>query len=115
MRLTVLRSGGTSGTAQLGWNATVAGYLANDDVTPSTGNVRFISGQSSQDIEIFVKADNIPEDNEVRVCIQDIKSVNSLLISIFLVVPIPFLMRDFFCLLQIENISFYFGHILMFI
>ena len=65
VRLTVLRSGGTSGTAQIEWNATLAGQLAIGDVTPSSGSVRFISGQSSQDIEILVSADNVPEDNKV--------------------------------------------------
>ena len=66
VRLTVMRNGGTSGIAQIEWNATIAGQLANADVTPSSGSVRFVSGQISQDIEIFVNGDNIPEENKVR-------------------------------------------------
>ena len=65
--LTVLRSGGTSGTVQVEWNATLSNQLASSDVTPSRGNVRFLSGQSSQDISLSILADNVPENNEVTV------------------------------------------------
>lgn len=65
VRLTVTRNGGAAGTVQVEWNATLNGNLANDDVTPVRGNVRFLSGQVSQEIEIFVKSDDVPEDNEV--------------------------------------------------
>ncbi len=66
VRVTVIRNGGTSGTVQVEWNATLNGHLASSDVTPSSGNVRFLSGENSQDITLSILADDIPEDNEVR-------------------------------------------------
>ena len=72
VRLTVIRSSGTSGIAQIEWNATLAGQLVLNDVTPNSGSVQFLTGQSSQDIELFVNADNIPEDTMVRNFMKDV-------------------------------------------
>ncbi len=66
--LTVVRSGGASGTAQVEWNATLNGRLVSGDLFQSRGNVLFLSGQRSQDLRISVLADNVPEDNEVAYC-----------------------------------------------
>ena len=72
VKLTVIRNGGSSGIAQIEWSATLLGRLVITDVTPNSGNVQFLSGQSSQDIELFVNADNVPEDNMVRTFMKDV-------------------------------------------
>ncbi|RXN21226.1 G- coupled receptor 98-like protein [Labeo rohita] len=70
-----LRRDGTDGQAVVFWSLRPAGENKEDvtegDISPFTGSVKFLSGQSEAVINITVMADNIPEINETVILTLD--------------------------------------------
>ncbi|KTG04367.1 hypothetical protein cypCar_00003794 [Cyprinus carpio] len=70
-----LRRDGTDGQAVVFWSLRPTGENREDvtvgDISPFTGSVRFLSGQSEAVINITVMADNIPEINETVILTLD--------------------------------------------
>ncbi|XP_066512530.1 adhesion G-protein coupled receptor V1-like [Hoplias malabaricus] len=63
-----LRRDGTDGQAVVFWSVRPIGEnrvdVTRDDLTPFSGSVTFLSGQSEANISIIIMADNVPEINE---------------------------------------------------
>ncbi|XP_026067280.1 adhesion G-protein coupled receptor V1 [Carassius auratus] len=76
-----LRRDGTDGQALVFWSLRPAGENREDvteaDISPFTGSVRFLSGQSEAVINITVMADNIPEINETVILALDRTNVDN--------------------------------------
>ncbi|XP_073670715.1 adhesion G-protein coupled receptor V1 isoform X2 [Paramisgurnus dabryanus] len=70
-----LRRDGTDGLAVVYWSLRPSGENKDDvtesDISPFTGLVKFFSGQSEAEINITVKADNVPEINETVILTLD--------------------------------------------
>ena len=64
--LPLARTGSTVGTASVLFTVTRAGGGASpgEDVTPTNGSVRFVSGQAQASLELQILADSEPELNE---------------------------------------------------
>lgn len=63
-----LRRDGTDGQAVVFWSLRAIGEnrvdVTKDDLSPFSGSVTFLSGQSEENITIIIMADNVPEINE---------------------------------------------------
>ncbi|XP_055956200.1 adhesion G-protein coupled receptor V1 [Patella vulgata] len=64
VNITVERLGGSIGIVTLEWQAKLSGGLASDDITPSSGSLRFISNEGSRRISVSILPDDIPEGQE---------------------------------------------------
>lgn len=64
--LPVVRKAGTIGTVAVQWKATVNGQLAEGDIRPTSGEVKFAPGETMKTIKVEILADDIPEITEVR-------------------------------------------------
>ncbi|KAK9974393.1 hypothetical protein ABG768_022494 [Culter alburnus] len=76
-----LRRDGTDGQAVVFWSLRPTGENRDDvtegDISPFTGSVMFLSGQSEAAINISVNADNIPEINETVILTLDRTNVDN--------------------------------------
>ncbi|XP_057203010.1 adhesion G-protein coupled receptor V1-like isoform X1 [Triplophysa rosa] len=70
-----LRRDGTDGQAVVFWSLRPTGEnrddVSEDDISPFTGSVKFLSGQSEAVIILTVKADDVPEINETVILTLD--------------------------------------------
>ncbi|XP_051546873.1 adhesion G-protein coupled receptor V1 isoform X1 [Myxocyprinus asiaticus] len=76
-----LRRDGTDGQAVVFWSLRPTGENRDDvtegDISPFAGSVKFHSGQSEAEVNITVKADNIPEINETVILTLDRTNVDN--------------------------------------
>ncbi|XP_076853827.1 adhesion G-protein coupled receptor V1 [Brachyhypopomus gauderio] len=76
-----LRRDGTDGQAEVFWSLRPVGEnsadVTRDDLSPFTGSVTFLSGQSEANINITIIADNIPEINETALLTLDRSNVDN--------------------------------------
>lgn len=63
--LPVVRKAGTIGTVAVQWRATVNGKLAEGDIRPTSGEVKFAPGETMKTLKVEILADDIPEITEV--------------------------------------------------
>ncbi|XP_029429217.1 adhesion G-protein coupled receptor V1 [Rhinatrema bivittatum] len=77
----VLHRDGTDGVATVFWSLKPSGLNPNtitfEDLSPFNGSVTFLPGQSDTEINITVKADDIPEVNETAIVSLDRVSVEN--------------------------------------
>nr|XP_033775700.1 adhesion G-protein coupled receptor V1 [Geotrypetes seraphini] len=76
-----LHRDGTDGVATVFWNLKPSGLNPNaltfEDLSPFNGSVTFLPGQSDTEINITIKADDIPEVNETAIVYLDRISVEN--------------------------------------
>ncbi|XP_037536594.1 adhesion G-protein coupled receptor V1 [Nematolebias whitei] len=63
--LPVVRKAGTIGTVAVQWRATVNGKLAEGDIRPTSGEVKFAPGETMKTLKVEILADDIPEITEI--------------------------------------------------
>ncbi|XP_014844179.1 PREDICTED: G-protein coupled receptor 98 isoform X1 [Poecilia mexicana] len=63
--LPVVRNAGTIGTVAVQWRATVNGKLAEGDIRPTSGEVKFAPGETMKTIRVEILPDDVPEITEV--------------------------------------------------
>uniref|UniRef100_A0A3B5LIK0 Adhesion G-protein coupled receptor V1 n=1 Tax=Xiphophorus couchianus TaxID=32473 RepID=A0A3B5LIK0_9TELE len=63
--LPIVRNAGTIGTVAVQWRATVNGKLAEGDIRPTSGEVKFAPGETMKTIKIEILPDDVPEITEV--------------------------------------------------
>uniref|UniRef100_A0A3Q2PRU9 Adhesion G-protein coupled receptor V1 n=1 Tax=Fundulus heteroclitus TaxID=8078 RepID=A0A3Q2PRU9_FUNHE len=63
--LPVVRKAGTIGTVVVQWRATVNGKLAEGDVRPPSGEVKFAPGETMKTIRVEILPDDVPEIAEI--------------------------------------------------
>ncbi|XP_017272706.1 adhesion G-protein coupled receptor V1 [Kryptolebias marmoratus] len=63
--LPVVRKAGTIGTVAVQWKATVNGKLAEGDIRPTSGEVKFAPGETMKTLKVEILADDIPEITEI--------------------------------------------------
>ena len=64
--LPIVRNAGTIGTVAVQWQATVNGELADGDIRPTSGEVKFAPGETMKKLRVEILADDVPEITEVR-------------------------------------------------
>lgn len=65
VQLPIVRNAGTIGTVAVQWRATVNGKLAEGDIRPTSGEVKFAPGETMKTVTVEVLPDDVPEINEV--------------------------------------------------
>ncbi|XP_074526084.1 adhesion G-protein coupled receptor V1 [Halichoeres trimaculatus] len=63
--LPIVRNAGTIGTVVVQWQATVNGKLAEGDIRPTMGEVRFAPGETMKTLRVEILADDVPEITEI--------------------------------------------------
>ncbi|XP_048838820.1 adhesion G-protein coupled receptor V1 [Brienomyrus brachyistius] len=63
--LPILRKSGTLGYVSVQWQATVNGKLADGDIRPVSGEVRFLPRETLKTLKVEVLADDVPEIEEI--------------------------------------------------
>ncbi|XP_035385851.1 adhesion G-protein coupled receptor V1 [Electrophorus electricus] len=80
-----LRRDGTDGQATVFWSVRTTGEnsgdITRDDLSPFSGSVTFLSGQSEANISITIMADSIPEINETVLLILDRTNVENQILT----------------------------------
>uniref|UniRef100_A0A3Q3GBS3 Adhesion G-protein coupled receptor V1 n=1 Tax=Labrus bergylta TaxID=56723 RepID=A0A3Q3GBS3_9LABR len=65
VKLPIVRNAGTIGTVVVQWQATVNGKLANGDIRPTSGEVRFAPGETMKTLQVEILSDDVPEITEI--------------------------------------------------
>uniref|UniRef100_A0A3Q2DXJ8 Adhesion G-protein coupled receptor V1 n=1 Tax=Cyprinodon variegatus TaxID=28743 RepID=A0A3Q2DXJ8_CYPVA len=65
VQLPIVRNAGTIGTVAVQWRATVNGKLAEGDIRPTSGEVKFAPGETMKTVTVEVLPDDVPEINEI--------------------------------------------------
>lgn len=63
--LPIVRNAGTIGTVAVQWRAVVNGKLAEGDIRPTSGEVRFAPGETMKTVRVEILPDDVPEITEV--------------------------------------------------
>ncbi|XP_041856249.1 adhesion G-protein coupled receptor V1 [Melanotaenia boesemani] len=63
--LPIVRNAGTIGTVAVQWQATVNGKLAEGDIRPTSGEVKFAPGETMKTLRLEILADDVPEITEI--------------------------------------------------
>ncbi|KAM4746526.1 adhesion G-protein coupled receptor V1 isoform 2-T2 [Anableps anableps] len=63
--LPIVRNAGTIGTVAVQWRATVNGKLAEGDIRPTSGEVKFAPGETMKTVRVEILPDDVPEITEV--------------------------------------------------
>ncbi|KAF7200055.1 adhesion G-protein coupled receptor V1 isoform X2 [Nothobranchius furzeri] len=63
--LPIVRNAGTIGTVAVQWKATVNGKLAEGDIRPTSGEVKFAPGETRKILKVEILADDVPEITEI--------------------------------------------------
>lgn len=75
--LPIVRNAGTIGTVAVQWRATVNGKLAEGDIRPTSGEVKFAPGETMKTIKIEILPDDVPEITEVTKEMNKVKTMHN--------------------------------------